>query len=437
MKPMPHQRSVTASMDNMENKHKVTVSKRVRKPSVHRRNLRIATLEGVPSTIFQVLLQGQFLTGFLLYLGASSSQIGFVLALTTLVNVAQIGVAFLIQKLPSRKWAMVTFIGLHRILWGSTGLIPFIFPKEYWVIAFIALYTTAFIANTAGGVLWSSVISDLVPARVRGRYFGIRNTVLNALGSLVMYGGGIILDRYPGGHGFLILYIVVWIFSISNVVVFFFYPDVPFEKSEEHKFLPMFKKPLKDTLFMKSTLFLAAWLLLQNLTVPLYSYVMLQLLHINYETLSLLNVSQTVFMMASFYVWGNLNAKYSNKRLLFFTLPIIALSSLMWGLLSVMPMLVVLFAAHIVFGVGVGGFNQLAFNFIIGDTPKKERPMYMATYAALTGLSSFFGPLIGGQLYEKISHWPQWTQVYGMQLVVGTLMIALAFLLGRRILKDE
>lgn len=219
---MPHLRSVTASMDNMENKHQVTVSKRTRKPSVHRRNLRIATLEGVPSTIFQVLLQGQFLTGFLLYLGASSSQIGFVLALTTLVNVAQIGVAFLIQKLPSRKWAMVTFIGLHRILWGSTGLIPFIFPKEYWVIAFIALYTTAFIANTAGGVLWSSVISDLVPARVRGRYFGIRNTVLNALGSLVMYGGGIILDRYPGGHGFLVLYIVVWIFSLSNVVVFFF-----------------------------------------------------------------------------------------------------------------------------------------------------------------------------------------------------------------------
>lgn len=437
MNPMPHQRSVTTSMNIIGNKDTVTRPKRIRKTSVHRNNLQIATLEGIPSTVFQVLLQGQFLTGFLLYLGASSGQIGFVLALTTLVNVAQIGVAFLIQKLPSRKWAMVTFIGLHRILWSSTGLIPFIFPKEYWVIAFIGLYTTAFIVNTAGGMLWSLVISDLVPPRVRGRYFGIRNTFLNALGSLVMFGGGVILDRYPGGHGFLILYIVVWIFAIANIVVFCFYPDVPFEKSEESKFLPMLRKPLHDTLFMKSTLFLAAWLLLQNLTVPLYSYVMLHLLHINYQTLSLLNVSQTVFMMASFYVWGNLNAKYSNKRLLFFTLPIIAVSSLMWGLLSVLPMLLVLFAAHIVFGVGVGGFNQLAFNFIIGDTPKKERPMYMATYAALTGLSSFFGPLIGGQLYEKIEHWPQWTQVYGMQIVVGLLMILLAFLLGRRILRDE
>ncbi|UQZ34645.1 MFS transporter [Paenibacillus sp. PK3_47] len=423
-------------MNIMRNGAAGTGFKRTRKSSVHRKNLQIATFEGIPSTIFQVLLQGQFLTGFLLYLGASSSQIGFVLALTTLVNVAQIGVAFLIQKLPSRKWAMVTFIGLHRLLWGSTGLVPFIFPKEHWVTAFIVLYTIAFIANTAGGVLWNSVISDLVPARVRGRYFGIRNTLLNALGSLVMYGGGIVLDRFPGGQGFLILYIVVWIFSVSNIIVFFFYPDVPFEKSEEKDFLPMFRKPLQDRLFMKSTLFLAAWLLLQNLTVPLYSYVMLQLLHINYETLSLLNVSQTVFMMASFYVWGNLNARYSNKRLLLWTLPIIALSSLIWGLLSVLPMLPVLFAAHIIFGMGVGGFNQLAFNFIIGDTPKKERPMYMAMYAALTGLAAFFGPVIGGKIYEWIVNWPHWTQVYGMQLIVGMLMITLALLLGRRILKD-
>lgn len=94
-------------MNIMRNRLPGTRTKRIRKASVHRNNLKIATIEGIPSTIFQVLLQGQFLTGFLLYLGASSSQIGFVLALTTLVNVAQIGVAFLIQKLPSRKWAMV------------------------------------------------------------------------------------------------------------------------------------------------------------------------------------------------------------------------------------------------------------------------------------------------------------------------------------------
>lgn len=410
--------------------------RRKHKMTTNRRNLHIATWEGVPSTIFQVLLQGQFLTGFLLYLGATSGQIGLVLALTTLVNVGQIAVAFLIQKLESRKWALVLFIGLNRIFWVSTGLVPFIFSKPYWVTAYIVLYAIAFIFNTAGGMLWSLVIGDLVPPRVRGRYFGIRNTLLNALGSITVFIGGVILDTYPGGKGFLILYIIIWVFSMANIIVFCFYPDVHFEKSAESKFLPMLKKPLHDSLFIKSTLFLSLWLLLQNITVPLYSYVMLQLLDINYKTLSLLNVVQTVFMMLSFYFWGNLNAKYSNKRLLFWTLPIIAASSLLWGLLSAFPALPVLLAAHIVFGIGVGGFNQLAFNFIIGDTPKQERPMYMATYSALTGLAAFFGPLIGGKIYEWIGDWPQWIQVYGMQLLVGGLMLALIVLLGRRVLKD-
>ncbi|WP_339159575.1 MFS transporter [Paenibacillus sp. FSL W8-0186] len=407
-----------------------------RKTSLQRRNLAIATWEGFPAVIFQTLLGGQFLTGYLLYLGATSGQLGFVLAITTFVNIAQIAVAFLIQRLTSRKWALVLFIAIHRILWAFTGLVPFLFPKPYWVSAFIAFYVTACLFNTVGGMLWNSLISDIVPARVRGRYFGIRNTLLNAVGTLTMFTGGLILDRFPESQGFLYLYIIVWVCIIANIIMFMFYPDVTFERSAESKFLPMLRKPLQDNSFIKATLFLASFLFLQNLVVPLYSYVMLELLKINYQTISLLNVSQTLMMMSSFYIWGNLNARYSNKRLLYWTLPIIAVSIMSWGMLSVLPQLPVLFAAHMLFGVGVGGFNQLAFNFMIGDTPKSERPMYMAMYSAITGVAAFFGPLLGGKVYEWIADWPRWIQVFGMQLGVAAAMIVLALVLGRRILRD-
>lgn len=408
-----------------------------RKTSRQRRNLMIATWEGIPSTIFQTLLAGQFLTGYLLYLGASSAQIGFVLAITTFVNIAQIAVAFLIQRLASRKWALVLAVAFNRIIWSSTGLIPFLFPEKHWVTAFIGLYIISFMFNTVGAMLWNSLIGDIVPARVRGRYFGIRNTLLNALNTLVMFAGGMMLDHFPQSQGFLYLYIIIWIAAIANIVIFTFYPDVEFQRSAESKFIPMLRKPLQDGLFMKATLFLAGFLFLQNMVVPLYSYVMLELLHINYQTISLLNVTQTVFMMASFYVWGNLNARFSNRSLLFWTLPIIAISILCWGGLSFLPLLPVLFVAHAIFGAGVGGFNQLAFNFIIGDTPKSERPMYMAMYAAVTGVAAFFGPLLGGQVLAWIKPWPIWTQVFGMQLIVGISMILLAITLGRRILRNE
>ncbi|WP_410769333.1 MFS transporter [Fontibacillus sp. BL9] len=408
-----------------------------RKESVHRRNLTIATVEGIPSVIFQTLIGGQFLTGFLLYLGATSGQLGFVLAITTFVNIGQLFVAFFIQKIRSRKWAFVIFGTIQRLLWGATGLAPFLFPERYWVAAYFGFYVSAFMFNTIVAMLWNSLISDIVPARVRGRYFGIRNTLVNGLGTLFMFIGGMLLDQFPGGQGFLYLYIVAWICIGGNIITFFFYPDLPFERSEESKFIPMLRKPLKDGSFIKSTGFIAGFLFLQNLVVPLYSYVMLELLDINYKTISLLNVTQTVFMMASFYVWGNLNARYSNRRLLWWTMPLIALAILSWGLLSAFPVLPVLFFEHAAFGIGVGGFNQLAFNFMIGDTPKAERPMYMAMYSAITGVASFFGPLIGGKMYEWITDWPHWMQVFGMQLAVGVLMILLAMTLGRKILRDE
>nr|WP_099458705.1 MFS transporter [Paenibacillus crassostreae] len=412
------------------------MAKQRRKISLQRKNLFIATTEGIPSTIFQTLLGGPFLTGYLLYLGAGSSVVGFVLAITTLVNVAQVFIAYMIQKLQSRKWALVIFVALHRLLWSSTGLIPFLFDKEWWVPVFIILYTSAFLANTVVGVLWASLISDIVPAGVRGRYFGIRNTFLNALGSIMLFVGGRILDSNPESTGFMILFILVWIFAIANIASFFFYPDLPFERSKENKLLPMMKKPFHDKPFMKSTIFLASWLFLQTLVVPLFSYVMLDILHINYQTVSILTIVQTISMMASFYVWGNLNAKFSNRTLLFWTLPIIALSCMVWGLVSILPMFFVLVISHMLLGAGVGGFNQLVFNFTIGDTPKSERPMFIAMYAAITGVTSFLGPVIGGQIYKIIGVLPSWVQEYGLQTIVGTIMLLVALTLGRKILKE-
>ncbi|ETT60542.1 MFS transporter [Paenibacillus sp. FSL H8-0457] len=415
----------------------VQVIHKPRKQVSHqRKHLMTATWEGVPAIILQTLLGGPFLTGYLLYLGAESSEVGFVLAVTTLFNVLQILVAYLIQRLQYRKKAMIVFTFMHRMLWGATGLIPFIFPERWWVPVFMILYMGAFIANTVSGMLWTSLISDMVPAKVRGRYFGIRNTILNALGALTLFVGGIILDRYPGGGGFLILFMISWIAIAANLSMFFLYPDPPFEHSSERQFRAMIRKPLSDTTFIKSTLFLAGWLFLQTLIVPLYSYAMLDVLHISYSIVSIMTVAQTVIMMTGFYVWGNLNARFSNRTLLYWTLPLIAGSCLTWGLLSVLPVIPVLLLSHMLLGAGVGGFNQLAFNFMIGDTPKSERPMFIAVYSSITGFASFLGPMLGGLIFKGIAHAPDWVSRYGFQTAVGVLMVLIALTVGRRVLRS-
>jgi MFS family permease len=413
-----------------------SMRKQVLKFSNNRKYLWVATVEGVPAIIMMTLLGGPFMTGYLLFLGASSGQIGFVFAVTTFVNIMQIWMAYLIQRIKNRKWTFVIFASLHRILWAATGLIPLLLDKEWWVIAFILLFTAAFLANSASSVVWSTLISDMVLAPVRGRYFGIRNTILNAIGSITLFIGGIVLDKYSGWSGFAILYIVIGISTVLNIIAFLGYPNLPFEKSKESKFLPMLKKPLKDASFMKAVFFLAGWLFVQTISVPFFSYIMLKILKISYQQVSIITVAQTVVMMMSFYIWGNLNSRYGNKQLLFWTLPLIALSCLMWGGLAFLPTLVVLYSAHILLGLGVGGFNQLAFNYLIGDTPKSERPMFIAMYSAITGFATFLGPLLGGWIYGHISGFPGWVEEYGVSIIIGVVLM-LALFVGRVVLMDS
>ena len=83
----------------------------------------------------------------------------------------------------------------------------------------------------------------------------------------------------------------------------------------------------------------------------------------------------------------------------------------------------------------MGGFNQLVFNFTIGDTPKSERPMFIAVYSALTGIAGFIGPIVGGWIFEQLEGSPYWLQAYGVALGTGITLLALTVTLARKALR--
>jgi MFS family permease len=398
-----------------------------RGPSDYRGGLWAATLEGLPAIVIIQLLGGPFLTGYLLYLGATSQQIGIVLAMTTIVNAAQIVMAIAMQHISNRKWTLLIFGGTHRLLWVSTGIIPYIAAKEWWVAVFIVMYTTAYLCNAAGAVVWTSLMGDIVPSRLRGKYTGRRNTLLWALAGLCIIVGGQILEAFPGGEGFRILFMICGVCAVLNIVAFAFYPNPPFEKSTERAVSGQIKRPFQDAVFRKAIIFLSVFILMQNIAVPFFSYVMLDVMQISYSHVSMYTLVMTLFMMAGYYVWGMLNARYPTQSLLLWTLPFIAGSCLIWSGLTVLPVWLVIGLAHICLGIGQGGFNLLAFNFIIGDTPKSERPMFIAVYSTLTGFAAFAGPILGGKLYDVAEQAPDWVQRYGISVIVGLLLVVCCY----------
>ncbi|EXX87756.1 MFS transporter [Paenibacillus darwinianus] len=399
--------------------------------SEQRKALRLAVWEGIPATLVGNMLGGPILTAYLLFLGATSQQIGLVLAIPPLANIVQIAAAFLMQRMENRKFWMALLGTLHRSTWVATGAIPFLMPDRLQVPVFIALFLFSFLNASVGGVVWSSMISDMVPAQVRGRYFGIRNTIHFAFAGLSLLVAGQILESAPSErYGFVILYAIAGAAAVWNAIEIFRYPNPPFEKSAEPGGIGQFFKPLKDRAFMMATAFIALFILLLNIAVPLFSFVMLELLHISKFQVTLVTAVQMIVMMVSYYYWGNLNARFETITLLLWSLPLLALSCVLWVGLEALPVLLVLILVHVALGIGQGGYNLLTFNFLIGDTPKADRPMYIGIFAGVTGLAGFIGPMVGGALYEQIKGGAFWLQSYGVSLFTGAALLVLALGVG-------
>ncbi|REE85177.1 putative MFS family arabinose efflux permease [Paenibacillus taihuensis] len=416
--------------------HIISVFKR-KELSEQRRGLLTSIIEGIPAVIIANLLGGPILTIYIVYLGGTASDVGLVMAIPALANLVQLVAAFYMQKFTNRRLLLTIFGVLHRTFWVATGLIPFLVPEHLRVGVFIGLFLMSFLSASASSVFWTSLVADMVPPQVRGRYFGIRNTIHWAVGSIVLLVGGQILEQLNDQTGFIILYAISAVCTIWNGMELWRYPNPPFQKSEASSSAALFLKPLKDRGFMKATLFIALYILLQNIAIPLFSYVMLETLHISKWMITLITTVQMVVTMFSYYYWGNLNTKYDARTLLLWALPIIASSCVLWAGIEIIPVILVLVLVNIVLGFGLGGYNLLVFNFIIGDTPKSDRPMYVALFAALTGATGFVGPLLGGWIYKQIEDSPYWLQSYGISLFVGAALLVLALTIGPLVLREE
>ncbi|MFC5528630.1 MFS transporter [Cohnella yongneupensis] len=392
----------------------------------NRRGLRISLIEGIPANIIANLLGGPLQTVYLTYLGFTAFHIGIVMAIPYFALLVQVFIAFAMQRWHNRRLYLTLFGTVHRTLWIATGLIPLTFSEDAWIPVYIALWLMSMISGQAGGVIWTSLMADVVPAQIRGKYFGIRNTIHWFVVCATLLLGGQLMEWLPGTRGFTVLFAVSAACVVWNGWSLARYPNPPFQPSESGRSLRMLSKPFADRRFLMATVFISAFILLQNIVVPLFSYVMLEVIDLSTSKVTIITMLQNVVMMISYYYWGVLNSRFATNTLLIWTFPLIAASCALWFGMAVMPAMLTLIIVHAVLGFGLAGYNLLVFNFLIGDSPTSERPIYIAVFSALTGMAGFIGPMLGGWLYELADSGPDWLQGYGITALAGTGMLALS-----------
>lgn len=133
----------------------------------------------------------------------------------------------------------------------------------------------------------------------------------------------------------------------------------------------------------------------------------------------------TAYILASTVVapiYGKLGDLYGRRTMVVVSVTIFLFGSVLCGMAQSMGFLI---AARALQGLGGGGLFVLALSIIADVIPPSERGKVQGVFAAVFGLSSVIGPLIGGWFVEVAS----WHWIFYVNLPFGLLALA-GFILG-------
>jgi len=389
-----------------------------------RTSLKASTLDGVFAAIFSSTTSGILLVNFLLQVGASPAEIGLLSSIPMLLNLLQPVGAYFADRTSSRHLYCLWIFGTSRLLWLvlslTIGWVSWFDTAPHKLLGWtMGIVLATNVLSSLGGASWVSWMAALVPHRLRGRYFGLRNSAssLTTLLSVPLLGFAVSIwpqGTVPGYGVILFLGVVAGIVSLGcQSFMTDVNPLLPQSVSqrkstiipsldEENFHQPVQTSLLKDSNFLMFLLYFGLWTFAVNLSAPFFNLYMLDdmTLDLSWVTFytSLVSGADLVMLL----LWGRLADRLGNRPLLLSVGILVAVSPLFWlgvrtdqlSLWLWLPLI------HLVNG-GAGAAIGLCSNNIQMEVAPVELPTkYFAIAAAVAGISGGLGTTAGGFLVQ-------------------------------------
>ena len=349
---------------------------------------------------------GGFLTGYALYLGANERDIGLLAALSALAQIIQLASPYLLERSGRRRPFCYSLWIPGYALWLPVLLLPWFAPDGWRVLLLLVLVglNRALVMFTMAASL--SWVGDLVPADVRGRFFGrvnmIAGSIAAAIGMLVAWG----LDALGrDADAFAMVFLVALLLGIGELLAFAGVPEPPWE----HAVRPpsareLVSVPLRDPWFRRFALFVTFLACAQATAGPFFVVYMIRDLGINYMLIGVFAAIHQATMLAFMPLWGYLGDKYGHHPVFRIGCTLNAVWPLIW--LAAVPGLYLwpLVVAHVFAGVLSPAIQLGQTNLMLGSAPEKERSLYYALFNAMSGLAMVLGPLLGAALAGRFAN---------------------------------
>ncbi len=364
--------------------------------------MRTSTLDGLFAVQYTTLTAGTLLTAFLLALGATAFQVGLVAALPLLGGLLQPAGAEVIRKRGGyRKGVCLVAAIADLLLWGVSVAAVIWMPQAVAITTVIAVLALQQAAGAFVGVAWTSWMSDLIPPRLRGRYFGTRNFICNAFGAVTAAIAGALV-RVAEADPLPIFLLLIGIGMAFRAVSLYYLgrqPEPQPARSSRGGFFRQLRQPLTHAGYRQYLLFSAFWGFGIHLSAPFFAVYMLQEAAIGVDAVMTFAALGIVSNLIGQRVWGPLCDRYGDRQVMQAAGLSVALQPLWWLLTTASgPGYYLMAVLSVTGGFVWGGFTLATGNLMMRLAPETGKTSFFAVQAALGGLFGALGPLAGGVL---------------------------------------
>ena len=347
-----------------------------------------------------------YLGPFGIFLQATTVQIGLLAALPQLAGaIVQWWSALVMDSSPRRLPRILTAVTIQALVWLPLALLPFVLGQGHGT-ATVLIWLAVISQAAAGFVLpvWNSLIGDLVPADIRGRFFGRRNRATGMSSFLAMIGAGLTLHLFERSGwvawGFAIVFLVAGLSRLNSRRWLARYRDPEYVVSAEQVFtFRQFIRRSPHSNFAIYVFYVGVVNLAVSFSAPYFALYMLRDLHFTYLQFTVVTSVLSISQFLMFRYWGELCDRFGNKKIL---------NVCGWGI-GVVPVLWV-FSSHIVYlgaiqvvaGLVWAGFSLASSNFLFDAVSPPKRARCVAYQGLINGVAFLVGSLGGGYVASHL-----------------------------------
>lgn len=162
-----------------------------------RGQLRYVLIAWVFGAFWLWTISGAALTRFARELGMPDYGFGLMGALPHAGALFQLLTTVLMARYGHRRRLFIISGLLSRLTWVAVAMLPWILPisREHWWIAMLMMMSVAWIGHHLSAPAWLDWMADVIPQRVRGRFWGVRSLIGQPVALISILGAGYVIDK--------------------------------------------------------------------------------------------------------------------------------------------------------------------------------------------------------------------------------------------------